>query len=321
MSKMTYYNVVAYYRDGQEDFGANVDGNNVLDEQLMYTKIPRQRTGTFLLVLLNSTISKESYIKMLSILIGSNNAHIHSDAHAEEFDRFCDILQRVRQYIDFHEKSGYAYDEKFFKALIEAKFFNIPLTYLTSSEMEVHKESFFDTNTGLLIDDISELYSNFFRLGSPTSALFQFADNYLTRIVFSSLQEIVKSGKQIKRCKNCGKYFLPASRSDEIYCDNPSPQEVDLSCKQYGTRRLWYERQQKDEIASLAKKVASAKCMLAKRNPDIKAYTDSYEYFKNQRLIWIKAVKDGTRTQDEYKEWLLHMQGQKIIKEAANGHD
>ena len=61
--------------------------------------------------------------------------------------------------------------------------------------------------------------------------------------------------------------------------------------------------------------------MLAKRNPDIPQYAESYEYFKTQRLIWIKAVKDGTKTQEEYKEWLLSMQSQKIIKEAAHGND
>ena len=39
----------------------------------------------------------------------------------------------------------------------------------------------------------------------------------------------------------------------------------------------------------------------------------------NEELI--KAVKEGTKTQEEYKEWLLSMQSQKIIKEAVNGID
>lgn len=321
MNKVNCYNVLALYKDGKEEFSANVNGANTLDEHLMYTKIPKQRAGTLLLQFLSLTISQEAYIEMLALFVGCDNACNYAEEHPQEFTQFCDILQRVKQYIDFHEENEYVYDEKFFKALIEAKFFNVPLSYLTSTEIDVALESFQDKNTGLLIDDISILYANFNRLCDPKSALFQFSDNHLTRIVISSLWEIIRSGKQIKRCKNCKKYFLPSSRSDEIYCDNPSPQEAGLSCKQYGTRRLWYERQQKDEIASLAKKVASAKCMLAKRNPDIKAYTDAYEYFKEQRLIWMKAVKNGEKTQDEYKDWLLYMQRQKTIKEAFHGND
>ena len=94
-----------------------------------------------------------------------------------------------------------------------------------------------------------------------------------------------------------------------------------MTCKEYGNQRLWYERQKEDELATLSRKIASAKGMLAKRNPDIPQYADSYKYFKEQRLIWIKAVKEGIKTQEEYKEWLLSMQSQKIIKEAAHGND
>lgn len=47
--------------------------------------------------------------------------------------------------------------------------------------------------------------------------------------------------------------------------------------------------------------------MLAKRKPDIPQYAESYEHFKAQWLIWINAVKEGTKTQEEYREWLLYM--------------
>ena len=65
-----------------------------------------------------------------------------------------------------------------------------------------------------------------------------------------------------------------------------------MTCKEYGTRRLWYERQKEDELAKLSRNIASAKAMLAKRNPDIPQYAESYNYFKAQRLVWIKDIKD-----------------------------
>lgn len=61
--------------------------------------------------------------------------------------------------------------------------------------------------------------------------------------------------------------------------------------------------------------------MLAKRNPDIPEYAASYEYFKAERLIWKKAVDEGSKAKEEYREWLLLMQSQKVIKGAVNGND
>ncbi len=60
----------------------------------------------------------------------------------------------------------------------------------------------------------------------------------------------------------------------------------------YGSRRLWYERQKDDELATLSRKIASAKGMLAKRNPDISEYAESYEYLYGSRRLWYERQKD-----------------------------
>ena len=90
-----------------------------------------------------------------------------------------------------------------------------------------------------------------------------------------------------------------------------------MTCKEYGNRRLWYERQNEDELATLSRKIASAKGMLAKRYPDIPDYAAAYEYFKAERMIWKKAVEEGRKTKEEYREWLLLMKSHKVIKEAV----
>ena len=124
--------------------------------------------------------------------------------------------------------------------------------------------------------------------------------------------------KPIRKCQNCGKYFIPDKRIDTLYCDNPSPKAPEMTCKEYGTRRLWYEKQKEDELATLSRNIASAKGMLAKRNPNMPEYAAAYSYFKEQRLIWKKAVKDGEKTRDEYREWLLTMQNQKTLRRQEN---
>lgn len=140
----------------------------------------------------------------------------------------------------------------------------------------------------------------------------------LEGIMFATFFELARRNKVVRKCKNCGRYFIPENRSDTLYCDEPSPEAPEMTCKEYGTRRLWYERQKEDELATLSRKIASAKGMLAKRNPDIPAYAASYEYFKAERMIWKKAVDEGRKTKEEYREWLLLMQSQKVIKEAVS---
>ena len=179
------------------------------------------------------------------------------------------------------------------------------------------------SDVGEISDELDEIYDVFINGLDPdttnSNCYLLGPEDRLRDIAMISFNELANRGKTIRQCQNCGKYFIPAKRVDTLYCDNPSPEVPEMTCKEYGNRRLWYERQKEDEIATLSRKIASAKGMLAKRNPDIPEYAESYRYFKAQRLIWIKAIKEGTKTQGEYKEWLLRMQSQKIIKEATHG--
>lgn len=51
-------------------------------------------------------------------------------------------------------------------------------------------------------------------------------------------------------------------------------------------QKLWYDRLKNDEVAKLARNVYSAKQMLVRRNPDILAYKEMFEYFKAERKKW-----------------------------------
>jgi hypothetical protein len=230
----------------------------------------------------------------------------------------------LKKYIAFCDKRQIPYTGQFFTFLISNGYFDIDPSILMPFDEAVHYDSLFDDG-GELIDELDEIYDTFMHGFDPSTTgsncYILYAEDRLRDVLLVSFNDLTSRGKTIRKCQNCGKYFIPAKRADTLYCDNPSPEAPEMTCKEYGNRRLWYERQKDDEIASLSRKIASAKGMLAKRNPDIPQYADSYEYFKEQRLIWIKAVKEGSKTQEEYKEWLLSMQSQKIIKEAAHGND
>lgn len=135
----------------------------------------------------------------------------------------------------------------------------------------------------------------------------------LKDFVASSIFYFFRNGYRFKRCTNCGRFFIPFSRSDELYCDQPSPQDESRSCKQYGSERLWYDKLKQDEAAKLARNIYMAKQMLVKRNPDILGYKKMFEYFKTEKKRWEAWVKSGAKSKDEYIRWLNEMKTKKTL--------
>lgn len=101
-----------------------------------------------------------------------------------------------------------------------------------------------DEESDLLLNliDIYQHKNNIFPDSIPSiSTIIKFdAKNQSSDYYFSDIEdaiifdfyEIVKNNIEIKTCENCGKYFIPATRSDEIYCSNIY--KNGKTCKQIG---------------------------------------------------------------------------------------
>ena len=231
-------------------------------------------------------------------------------------------ISTLKNYIAFCNRKQIPYIGQFFRFLVSNGYFDIAPVFLMPYDEAKLFHGLVDGD-GKFTADLDKIYDAFMHGFDPSAVGKNFyilrENTRLWDAAIISFFDIGSRGKIIRQCQNCGKYFIPANRSDTLYCDNPSPEAPEMTCKEYGSRRLWYERQKDDELATLSRKIASAKGMLAKRNPDISEYAESYEYFKKQRLLWMKEVKAGRKTMEEYREWLLYMQSQKRIKEASNG--
>ena len=115
---------------------------------------------------------------------------------------------------------------------------------------------------------------------------------------------MIKENKSLKKCSNCNKYFYPEKRSDAIYCDNVSPQDINLSCKEYGSKKLWYDKVKNSETAKLYRNIYATKQMRVRRNPNIEYYAKEFEDFKQISKQWKNELKKGTKSNKEYLEWL-----------------
>lgn len=156
-----------------------------------------------------------------------------------------------------------------------------------------------------VLNDMRSNYINIRRSGSYYSV-----EDYTDMCIFT-LGFVIKNNLHIRKCRNCGQYFIPRKRSDEIYCDNTAPQDTAKTCKQYGTSRLWYERLKDDPIMKKCKNVYNEKLMRSNRHPDITAYTKNLETFKQEAAQWKKRYKAGACTAEEFSAWLDEQKARK----------
>lgn len=146
----------------------------------------------------------------------------------------------------------------------------------------------------------------------PYEDRYAFRPKSTEEIFIASLYLLFERGFEIKKCANCGKWFIPLGRSDTLYCDRPSPQDSSRSCKEYGTGRLWYDKLKQNESASLWRKISQTKQKMASRYRDIPGYAEQYELFKVESKRWKSDVKNGIKTEEEFIEWLKSQKEKRV---------
>lgn len=168
----------------------------------------------------------------------------------------------------------------------------------------------FTQNTSLLKKILLGPDPNYIDLENKIEVL---AVSGIVGAMFASLITLMNEKCVVKKCSLCGKYFVPPNRSDTLYCSRPSPSDPNLTCKEYGSKKLWYDKLKNDEVAKLARNVYSAKQMLVRRNPDILGYKKMFDFFRSERKKWELQIKTGEKTPEEYIIWLNEMKAKKTL--------
>lgn len=237
------------------------------------------------------------------------------------------FLERLRKYLDYCEQERLPYHGEFFQFLLGNSYFGDEITLRYQDDIPPMHAYFLEYTRDINKADDLDVFRAIFlaeknvnRHSESRTYTISSWSNRLAIAALASLRELSLRGKVVRKCANCGRYFIPENRSDTLYCDRMSPQDPNMDCKTYASQRLWYQKQKLDELAVLSRNVLSAKGMLASRNPDIPAYRQSYDYFRKERLKWKAGYETGEISAEDYRNWLLSMREQKIIKEALDGN-
>lgn len=112
---------------------------------------------------------------------------------------------------------------------------------------------------------------------------------------FISLLNLFNTDMVIKKCKNCGLYFIPYSRKDEVYC---------IDCRDIGASQVWKESLEKYDWKKIHRQIYQSKQMKARRYPDIDKYKKDFKNFQKNYKEKKKDFMDNKITEQELINWL-----------------
>ena len=162
-----------------------------------------------------------------------------------------------------------------------------------------HVKSSFEENAKTIVEKLKSSHQKY---DNDLFLSFCFNCHTIESACFITLLELIKNDTPIYVCKNCGKYFIPSSKKNTLYCDNIY--EHNKTCQEIGAMITYNEKLKKDEVNALYRKTLSAKKMLANRNPDIPMYLEKYEKWKEEANKFKKDIRQGLRTQEDFKNWI-----------------
>ena len=120
----------------------------------------------------------------------------------------------------------------------------------------------------------------------------------------ASLHFLITHKFHIRKCKNCGKYFVAYLRSDREYCDRRSPYNANRSCQEDGPKRTFDASVNTDTVKKTLQKVDIARRMRVSRNPDNADIKQEYEAWKKSMRKMRDQYYSGGITAEYFLEWL-----------------
>ena len=185
---------------------------------------------------------------------------------------------------------------------------------MTNSDKQCESFMFWDdnkVNINLSAFEILRDYSNFPMRQDETQRIVTKADipsSYFiecTDIIQTLLIEFIEIANlniEIKKCRNCGKFFVPDNRSDEIYCSNIF--ENGKTCKEIGHFKVKQKLIHDNDNLRIYRNVYQKLLLRTRRNPDNIQYARDFEFFKEDNNKWKENISKGLASEEEYIKWL-----------------
>lgn len=216
--------------------------------------------------------------------------------YQEEYKKCVDYVFNIS---DKENLKGYKVNTRYMVYLIK----HIGNVHNYCRDITIIKDDFFEQHLEFQKSSEQELLEKVETEGAWTSINDICKSNNISNICYFILEELVKTeNNPIKQCKNCGKYFIPTSRVDEIYCEYP--REDGTTCKEIGAKVTYRNNIKNNKALQEYNKSYQQKLMAVLRNKGNKELKADFEKWKKLAREQTKLLKENKKTEDEVYEWM-----------------
>ncbi len=238
----------------------------------------------------------EVYLKEMKIIY--NELKYKIQEVQEEMKVFVNYVYNLNEQEELKE---YTPNQRFAVYLIKHK----GQAYTYNKNDNIIQDSYSNKNLELSHFSDRQLLDSFKNNTMLVSMIDTHQSNDLSAICYAVLEELVKTtNNPIKKCQNCGMYFIPNSRLDEIYCDYP---KLDgKTCRDKGAFQAYNERLKQNKALAEYRRLYQLKSMAVGRNKDNKQMKKDFDKWKKDAKDKVNKLKHRILTEDEVYEWLLN---------------
>lgn len=119
---------------------------------------------------------------------------------------------------------------------------------------------------------------------------------------------IIEKNICIKKCFNCNNFFIAESRTDEKYCNNPSPQNSNKTCKEYGAKKTYRDEIKSTPIKYEHNKTSQFYRMRINRAKNLKekeTHQKKFNLYKENYQKKKEQYKLGKLQEKNFIEWIV----------------
>ena len=223
-------------------------------------------------------------------------------------DKIQEVQEEMKAFVTYvfnldeqEELKEYTPSQRFAVYLIKHK----GQAYTYNKNDNIIQDNYSNKNLELAHMNDTQLLDSFKNNTMLVSMIDTHQSNDLSAICYAVLEELVKTtNNPIKKCQNCGMYFIPSSRLDEIYCDYPKPDGK--TCREKGAVQAYNERLKQNKALAEYRRLYQLKSMAVGRNKDNKQMKKDFEKWKKDAKDKVNKLKHGVLTEDEVYEWLTN---------------
>lgn len=243
----------------------------------------------------NNYGSNENYLKAIN--------KIFEDLQENLIDLQQELINAVTYIYNLNNDSNlenYTYSERYAVYLIKrkGKLYSYYKNDLIMRDSYSRKYNEFESNSEY--DILESLHTKNMLLSMSDTH----KSNDLSSICYAILEELSKtSNYPIKKCQNCGMYFMPTSKVDEIYCDYTK--ENSKSCRDLGAFQSYTERLKNNKAMGEYRRTYQQKFMQVRKDKNNTKLSKDFETWKKKAKEKINDMKKGKLTETEVYEWIL----------------